>query len=192
MPRGASGGRSSRALALLVWLFRRQLREPQSRARIDRFALHLPLLGGLLVKIDTARLARTLGTLLGNGVPLLNALAIARETLANAVLREALSETATAVKEGRGLAEPLGRAGPFPPLAIHLLAVGERSGHLDAMLLKIAEIFDRETRGTIERLMTLLVPGADHHARRADRGDHRRGAGGDPLGLPAAFMSRRR
>jgi general secretion pathway protein F len=147
------------ALALLVWLFRRQLREPQSRARIDRFALHLPLLGGLLVKIDTARLARTLGTLLGNGVPLLNALAIARETLANAVLREALSETATAVKEGRGLAEPLGRAGPFPPLAIHLLAVGERSGHLDAMLLKIAEIFDRETRGTIERLMTLLVPG---------------------------------
>ena len=158
MPRSASGGRSSGALALLALLVRRQLREPQSRARIDRVALHVPLLGGLLVKLDTARLARTLGTLLGNGVPLLNALAIARETLANAVLREALSETATAVKEGRGLAEPLGRAGPFPPLAIHLLSVGERSGHLDAMLLKIAEIFDRETRGTIERLMTLLVP----------------------------------
>lgn len=145
-------------LALVVWLVRRQLREPQSRARIDRVALRLPLLGGLLAKIDTARLARTLGTLLANGVPLLNALAIARETLGNAVLREALSETATAVKEGRGLADPLARAGPFPPLAIHLLSVGERSGHLDAMLLKIAEIFDRETRSTIERLMTLLVP----------------------------------
>jgi len=146
------------ALALLVWLVRRQLREPQSRARIDRVALRLPLLGPLLAKVDTARLARTLGTLLANGVPLLGALAIARETLGNAVLRDALSETATAVKEGRGLAEPLARAGPFPPLAIHLLSVGERSGHLDAMLLKIAEIFDRETRSTIERLMTLLVP----------------------------------
>jgi general secretion pathway protein F len=146
------------ALAALVWLVRRQMREPVSRARIDRLALRLPLLGSLLAKIDTARLARTLGTLLANGVPLLGALAIARETLGNAVLREALSETATAVKEGRGLADPLARAGPFPPLAIHLLAVGERSGHLDAMLLKIAEIFDRETRSTIERLMTLLVP----------------------------------
>ena len=137
---------------------RRQFRQAESRARIDRWLLRVPLLGGLLAKIDTARLARTLGTLLANGVPLLNALAIARETLGNAVLREALSETATAVKEGRGLAEPLARAGPFPPLALHLLAVGERSGHLEAMLLKIAEIFDRETRSTIERLMTLLVP----------------------------------
>jgi general secretion pathway protein F len=98
------------ALALLAWLVRRQLREPQSRARLDRLALSLPLLGGLLVKVDTARLARTLGTLLTNGVPLLNALAIARETLGNAVLREALSQTATAVKEGRGLAAPLARA----------------------------------------------------------------------------------
>ncbi len=131
---------------------------PRAAPASTAWLLRLPLLGGLLAKIDTARLARTLGTLLANGVPLLNALAIARETLGNAVLREALSETATAVKEGRGLAEPLARAGPFPPLAIHLLSVGERSGHLEAMLLKIAEIFDRETRSTIERLMTLLVP----------------------------------
>jgi general secretion pathway protein F len=141
-----------------IWLVRRQFRHADSRARIDRWLLHVPLLGGLLIKIDTARLARTLGTLLANGVPLLNALAIARGTLANAVLREALSETATAVKEGRGLAEPLAQSAPFPQLAIHLLAVGEKSGHLEAMLLKIAEIFDREVRSTIERLMTLLVP----------------------------------
>ena len=89
-------------------------------------------------------------------MPLLNALAIARGTLANAVLREALSETTTAVKEGRGLAEPLAQSAPFPQLAIHLLAVGEKSGHLKAMLLKIAEIFDREVRSTLERMMTLL------------------------------------
>jgi general secretion pathway protein F len=141
-----------------IWLIRRQFRDAETRARIDSWMLHVPLLGGLLIKIDTARLARTLGTLLANGVPLLNALAIARGTLANAVLRELLSETATAVKEGRGLAEPLAQSAPFPPLAIHLLAVGEKSGHLEAMLLKIAEIFDREVCSTLERLMTLLVP----------------------------------
>ena len=145
-------------LLVCIWLVRRQFRQPESRARIDRWLLRVPLLGSLLIKIDTARLARTLGTLLANGVPLLSALAIARGTLANAVLRDALSETATAVKEGRGLAEPLARSAPFPQLAIHLLAVGEKSGHLEAMLLKIAEIFDREVRSTLERLMTLLVP----------------------------------
>jgi general secretion pathway protein F len=148
-------------LLVLIWLVRRQFRQPESRARIDRRLLRLPLLGGLLVKIDTARMARTLGTLLANGVPLLSALAIARETLSNAVLRDALSETALALKEGRGLAEPLAKAGPFPRLAIHLLSVGEKSGHsghLEAMLLKIADVFDREVRSTVERLMTLLVP----------------------------------
>jgi general secretion pathway protein F len=145
-------------LLACIWLVRRQFRQAESRARIDRWLLRVPLLGSLLIKIDTARLARTLGTLLANGVPLLNALAIARGTLSNAVLREALSETTTAVKEGRGLAEPLAQSAPFPQLAIHLLAVGEKSGHLEAMLLKIAEIFDREVRGTLERLMTLLVP----------------------------------
>ena len=145
-------------LLVCIWLVRRQFRQPESRARIDRWLLRVPLLGSLLIKIDTARLARTLGTLLANGVPLLSALAIARGTLGNAVLRDALSETATAVKEGRGLAEPLARSAPFPQLAIHLLAVGEKSGHLEAMLLKIAEIFDREVRSTLERLMTLLVP----------------------------------
>jgi general secretion pathway protein F len=145
-------------LLACVWLVRRQFRQAESRARIDRWLLRVPLLGSLLIKIDTARLARTLGTLLANGVPLLNALAIARGTLSNAVLREALSETTTAVKEGRGLAEPLAQSAPFPQLAIHLLAVGEKSGHLEAMLLKIAEIFDREVRSTLERLMTLLVP----------------------------------
>jgi general secretion pathway protein F len=145
-------------LLACIWLVRRQFRHSESRARIDRWLLRVPLLGSLLIKIDTARLARTLGTLLANGVPLLNALAIARGTLANAVLREALSETTTAVKEGRGLAEPLAQSAPFPQLAIHLLSVGEKSGHLEAMLLKIAEIFDREVRSTLERLMTLLVP----------------------------------
>lgn len=145
-------------LLTCIWVVRRQFREAGSRARIDRWLLHVPLLGNLLIKTDTARLARTLGTLLSNGVPLLNALAIVRETLANACLREGLSDTATAVKEGRGLAESLAQSAPFPQLAVRLLAVGEKSGHLETMLLKIAEIFDREVRSAVERMMTLLVP----------------------------------
>jgi hypothetical protein len=113
---------------------------------------------GLLTRIDTARLARTLGTLLANGVPILNALAIATQTIGNAALREALGETAIAVKEGKGVADPLARSGLFPQLAVRLVAVGERSGHLEAMLLKIADIYDGEVRSTVDRLMSLLVP----------------------------------
>lgn len=146
------------AMLALWWLVRRQMQRPESRARIDRGLLKVPLLGGLLTRIDTARLARTLGTLLANGVPILNALAIATQTIGNAALREALGETAIAVKEGKGVADPLARSGRFPPLAVRLIAVGERSGHLEAMLLKIADIYDGEVRSTVDRLMSLLVP----------------------------------
>jgi general secretion pathway protein F len=146
------------AMFALWWLARRLMQQPESRALIDRWLLRVPLLGGLLARIDTARLARTLGTLLANGVPILNALAIATQTLGNAALREALTETATAVKEGKGVADPLARSRRFPPLAVRLIAVGERSGHLEAMLLRIADIYDGEVRSTVDRLMSLLVP----------------------------------
>ena len=143
----------------LLWLVRRQLRQAESRARIDRWLLRLPLLGELLAKIDTARLARTLGTLLGERRAAPQRARDRQGTLATPSLREALSETATAVKEGRGLAEPLARVRLRSRRSRSTCSrVGENSGHLDAMLLKIAEIFDREVRSTIERLMTLLVP----------------------------------
>jgi general secretion pathway protein F len=146
------------AIFALWWLVKRQMQRPESRAWIDRWLLQVPLLGSLLTRIDTARLARTLGTLLANGVPILNALAIATQTIGNAALRDALGETATAVKEGKGVATPLARSGRFPPLAVRLIAVGERSGHLEAMLLRIADIYDGEVRSTVDRLMSLLVP----------------------------------
>ena len=146
------------AIAGLWWLGHRLMQRPESRGPIDRWLLKVPLLGGLLTRLDTARLARTLGTLLANGVPILNALAIATQTIGNAALREALDETAVAVKEGKGVADPLARTGRFPPLAVRLIAVGERSGHLETMLLKIADIYDGEVRGTVDRLMSLLVP----------------------------------
>lgn len=144
------------ALAALV--FKSRLQHPPSRAAIDRWLLKLPLVGELVGKIDTARLTRTVGTLLANGVSLPNALSIAHGTLGNAVLRETVAKTLDAVKVGKGLAKPIGQSGNFPPLAVHLLAVGERSGHLEAMSMKIADIFDQEVAYTVDRLMTLLVP----------------------------------
>ena len=141
-----------------TWLARRQLRQPTRRTQVDRWLLRLPLVGELLAKIDTARFARALGTLLANGVPPLTALAIVQDALTNATLRRALADAAAVMKDGGGLATPLGRAAVFPKLAIHLLGVGEESGQLDPMLLKIAEVFDRDVRSTIERLMALLVP----------------------------------
>ena len=101
---------------------RRQLRRPARRAQVDRWLLRLPLVGELLAKIDTARFARALGTLLANGVPPLTALAIVQDALANATLRRALGDAATAMKDGGGLAAPLGRSGVFPRLAVHLWA----------------------------------------------------------------------
>jgi general secretion pathway protein F len=145
-------------LLALIWLARRLMAGAESRARIDAITLRVPLFGPLFAKLDTARLARTLGALLGNGVPLLNALSIVQETLANASLRRAVGDAAIDVKEGRPLASALSRTDRFPKLAMHLLAVGERSGRLEPMLMKIAELFDREVRATIERLMALLVP----------------------------------
>jgi general secretion pathway protein F len=143
--------------ALALWL-RAQFRDRQSRARLDRLFLKLPLIGDLIAKIDTARLARTVGTLHANGVDLPRALLIGKETMGNAVLRDVLAATQIAVKEGKDIAGPLARSGVFPKLATHLIAVGEKSGQLEAMLLKVATIFDQEVRTTVERLMTLLVP----------------------------------
>lgn len=143
--------------ALTLW-FRVQLRSPASRAMLDGLALKLPLIGDLMAKIDTARLTRTLGTLLGNGVDLPRALLIAKDTMGNAVLRETLASTHARVKEGKDIAGPLARSGVFPKLATHLIAVGEKSGHLAEMLAKTAAIFDQEVKTTIERLMTVLVP----------------------------------
>ena len=143
---------------LLVALMRQQLSQPDSRARWDRWFLRLPLLGDLLAKVETARLTRTLGTLLGNGVSLLNALTIVRETLSNQVLAAALGEVAEHVKTGRGLADPLLDSGEFPKLAVQMIRVGEETGQLQEMLLQVAETYDGEVQTAVKRMLTLLEP----------------------------------
>ena len=146
------------AAAALVTFMRRQLDNPTSRYRLDRWALDTPLLGELIVKLDVARLARTLGTLLGNGVVLLPALAIARETLGNTVLARSLDQVAAELREGRGLGRPLQQTGLFPKLAVHMVTVGEETGRLEELLLQVADVYDREAQTTIKRLLALMEP----------------------------------
>lgn len=145
-------------IGLLTAAMRQQLRQPESRIRWDRWFLRLPLFGDLIAKVETARLTRTLGTLLGNGVSLLNALTIVRETLTNRVLAGALGEVAEQVKSGRGLADPLSESGDFPKLAVQMVRVGEETGQLQEMLLQVADTYDGEVQTAVKRLLTLLEP----------------------------------
>jgi len=145
-------------IMLIVAMLRQQWSQPESRARWDRWLLRLPLFGDLISKVETARLSRTLGTLLGNGVSLLNALNIVRETLSNQVLATALGEVAEHVKTGRGLADPLLESGDFPKLAVQMIRVGEETGQLQEMLLQVADTYDGEVQTAVKRMLTLLEP----------------------------------
>ena len=121
-------------------------------------ALRVPVLGPLWLKGDVARFARTLGTLLANGVALLTALNLVREVMSNAALADGIAIAAPDVQAGRGLAAPLGENPLYPSLLVQLVRVGEESGRLEDMLLKLAEIYDQESEETTRRLLALLVP----------------------------------
>jgi general secretion pathway protein F len=136
----------------------RQLKNPAMRQAWQRLQLKLPFIGKLLGKLEVVHFSRTLGTLLRNGVSLLNALAITRETTRNQVFAEAIGTIMDRVKSGKGLAEPLRQTGVFPPLAVHLLRVAEESGRQDEMLFKIADLFEAETRRSVDRMLALLGP----------------------------------
>ncbi len=145
-------------IAGAVLFFRQQFSQIETRQRWDRLALRTPLVGDLIAKVEMARLSRTLGTLLRNGVPLLSALGIVREIIANQVLSQSLGAVAENLKAGQGLAEPLLKQQVFPPLAIHMIRVGEETGQLDTMLLQVADTYDGEVQTTVKRLLSLLEP----------------------------------
>jgi general secretion pathway protein F len=144
------------SLALLV--LERKLRQPAFRLAMDAWLLRRKGIGGLIAKLETARLARTLGTLLRNGVPLLAGLGIARNVLGNRALAADIDAASDEVKNGNGLSASLARGKRFPRLALQMIQVGEESGALDAMLLKTADTFEQETARAIDRLLSALVP----------------------------------
>jgi general secretion pathway protein F len=150
------------AIALVVagtYVFlRQQYADPVSRLRWDGRLLRLPLVGPLIARLEAARFTRTLGTLLGNGVPLLDAIAIAKEVVANQLIANGIRSVTERVRQGEGLARPLTEARVFPPLAGHLLQVGEESGSLEAMLVQLAQIYEREVQSALRRLMAVLEP----------------------------------
>jgi len=146
-------------VAAVVLAARRMLARPGYRLRVDRLLLRLPVVGRLLRETIAARLTRTLGTLLQNGVALIPALGIATDAVGNLAARAAVEAAAAAAKEGAGLARPLRAAGLFPPRMIHLLQLGEEAAQLPAMALKAADIHDEQARLLVQRLVALLVPG---------------------------------
>jgi general secretion pathway protein F len=143
---------------LAVMFVRRRLADPEARLAWDTRVLSMRIFGALIARLETARLARTLGTLLKNGVPLLTALGIGRNVLGNTALAEAVDKATEEVKTGGGLAFALGHSKLFPRLAVQMVSVGEESGSLDDMLLKVADTFDVEAKNTVDRLLAALVP----------------------------------
>lgn len=139
------------------WL-QRQLAKPAFRLRWDSALLRLPLLGDLLIKIEMERFSRTLGTLTGNGVTLPMALAITRDTLSNRHIADFVGEAANSLREGESLAGKLARSPQFPSLVVDLVKVGEETGRLDEMLLRLADLYEHSVKHRIERLLALLVP----------------------------------
>jgi general secretion pathway protein F len=124
----------------------------------DTFRLKLPVLGTALRKAEVARFARAMSTLVANSVPLVQSIAIAGATLNNRRIARSLSVVSQGVKRGEGIAAPLRRTGEFPPLAAHLLAVGEETGRLDHMFSRMADIYETDTRAAIKRFTALFEP----------------------------------
>ena len=140
-----------------LWL-RGHLKRTRVRRRWDERVLGMPLVGDLVRKIEVARFARTLSTLLANGVTLLAGLSIVKETMGNGVLADALDGVTARLREGKGFGRPLAETGLYPRLATQMILVGEESGRLEEMLVRVADIFDREVQVAIKRFLAVLEP----------------------------------
>jgi general secretion pathway protein F len=145
-------------LAAALWYASRRLREPEIRYRVDRWVVTGRIVGSVFSRIEMARFSRTLGTLLSNGVTLVSALGIVRETMGNTYLAESVGGVARELKEGRGLGKPMMESGRFPMLAVHMIQVGEETGRLDEMLMQVAETYDHEVEVSIRKALALLQP----------------------------------
>lgn len=146
------------AVAGGIALFWTALKRPKWRRRLDGLLLRAPLLGELLGRISTARFSATLATLLGNGVGLLEGLGIARAVVTNSVLDERLERVTERVREGTRLADALEEQAAAPALAVQMIRVGEESGELEAMLQRVAGVYERELQVGLKRLLSVLEP----------------------------------
>ena len=128
------------------------------KTMVDRILLKLPIIGPLLIKVAVAKFTRTMGTLVSSGVPILDGLEITAKTAGNKVVEHSIMDVRKAVSEGKTLAEPLAKAKVFPPMVTHMIAVGESTGALDAMLTKIADFYDDEVDNAVSNLTSMMEP----------------------------------
>lgn len=133
-------------------------RTPAGQLRFDKATLRIPYFGKVLKKVALARFARTLSTLLEGGIPLLQSLDIVKNVVSNVVLRNAIEDGRNSIREGHSVAEPLKKSGVFPPLLVHMIAVGEKSGELEAMLKKAADAYDNEVEASVSALSSIMEP----------------------------------
>ncbi len=146
------------ALAAVVVLFQRHVQTPSGRLWRDRRLLSLPVIGDLLAKIEVARFSRSMATMLGNGVPLISALPLAAGAMSNRVLVNLIDEGIDRVKDGQAFSSMFEDSPFFPSLALQLIRVGERTGELEGMLSKVAEIYEVEARKAARRMLSILEP----------------------------------
>jgi general secretion pathway protein F len=146
------------ALAAGITAFRLYVGTPAGRLWWDDTRLKIPMLGDALRKAETSRFARAMSTLVGNSVPLVQSLQISSGILFNSRMANSLKDVAQGVKRGEGISQPLARTKMFPPLAAHLLTVGEETGKLDLMFARMADIYEEETRASIKRFTAIFEP----------------------------------
>ncbi|RJP84106.1 MAG: type II secretion system protein GspF [Desulfobacteraceae bacterium] len=145
-------------IAAMVLGIKKYVATPKGRMATDRLKVNAPVTGNLVRSVEVARFSRTLGTLIHSGVPILQAMILVREIITNQLIAESLDAVYHRVKEGESLSAPLLQAGIFPPLAVSMIAVGEETGNLDQMLLRVADNYEKVVRNMIKRFVNLLEP----------------------------------
>lgn len=145
-------------ILLLILLIRRQFKNPKQRDKLDARLLKTPLFGDLIRKSEFAKLTRTLGTLLTHGVPLSSALNSVRDSIGNKVLGETIEQAMQSLKGGRGMSRVLIESKAFPVLGVQMVKVGEETGKLEKMLMKVADIYDKEVKNTTESIVATIGP----------------------------------
>jgi len=131
---------------------------PKGRYQLDYLKLKIPIVGELSLKMSIARFSRTFGTLINSGVPMLRSLEIVGETLGNAVLTNAIEQTRTSIREGQKLSQPFFQSGLFPNMVTTMIDIGEESGRLSEMLVKIGDFYDQEVEATVKGLTSMIEP----------------------------------
>jgi len=145
-------------IILGIYFFKKYINTPKGRKKFDNFKLNMPIFGSVIRMVSIARFSKTLATLLKNGVPLITAFQIVKNVVDNVVIKEAIEEASNSIKEGESISKPLKKSGQFPPIVIHMIAIGEKSGQLEEMLENVADTYESQVENKLTSMTSLLEP----------------------------------